>query len=123
MTRASDCRPPSSDLITREWFFCQRPLLTTRAPRRLIFSVNASSVEKGGSGLVSITARAAAFRSSDRTGRIAHRTCSLLRATRNARYYSTARAKVSHLVSRRLTANVQTYGSGGPNEVSSGVVQ
>src|SRR5215469_16810413 len=71
MTRASDCRPPSSDLITREWFFCQRPLLTTRAPRRLIFSVNASSVGKGGSGLVSITARAAALRSSDRTGRIA----------------------------------------------------
>src|SRR5215472_14905648 len=71
MTRASDCRPPSSDLITRELFFPHRPLLTTRAPRLLMFSVNVSSVGKGGSGLVSITTTAAALRSSDRPGRIA----------------------------------------------------
>src|SRR5215472_1935459 len=71
MTRASACRPPSSDLITRELFLPQKPLLTTRAPRLLIFSVNVSSVGKGGSGLVSITATDAALRSSDRPGRIA----------------------------------------------------
>src|SRR5262247_2626474 len=66
MTRASEERLPSSDLITRDSFARQRPLVTTRAPRLLMFSVNVSSVGNGASGLVSITATVTAFRFSYR---------------------------------------------------------
>src|SRR6266571_8816830 len=68
MTRASDWRSPSRDLITKESFGCQSPLVTTRAPRPLVFSVNVSSVGNTRSGLVSITATACTVRFSYRPG-------------------------------------------------------
>src|SRR6266567_759845 len=66
MTRASEWRSPSSDLMTRESFALQRLLVTTRPPRLLMFSVNVSSVGNVESALVSITATAVILRFSDR---------------------------------------------------------
>src|SRR5260370_28635873 len=71
MTRASDWRSPSRDLITRESFADQRTLVTTLAPRPLLFSVKVNSVLDTGSRLVSITATAVAFLFSYRSGCIA----------------------------------------------------
>src|SRR5216684_1998518 len=73
MTRASDWRSPSRDLITRESFADQSVLVTTRAPRPLMFSVNVNSVLDTRSRLVSITATAVALLFSYRSGCIANR--------------------------------------------------
>ncbi len=54
--------------MTRESFGDQSPLVTTRAPVLLMFSVNVSSVGTAGFGLVSITATASALRFSYRPG-------------------------------------------------------
>jgi len=73
MTRASDWRSPSRDLITRESFADQGVLVTTRAPRPLMFSVKVNSVLDTRSRLVSITATAVALLFSYRPGCIANR--------------------------------------------------
>src|SRR6266851_6490107 len=71
MTRASDWRSPSRDLITRESLGDQTCLVMTRAPRSLMFSVKVNSVLDTRSRLVSITAKAVALRFSDRPACIA----------------------------------------------------
>src|SRR6267378_4275358 len=74
MTRPSDWKSPSRDLITRESFADQSFLVTTRAPRPLMFSVKVNSVLDTQSGLVSITATAVALLFSYRPGCISNRT-------------------------------------------------
>ena len=71
MTRASDWRSPSSDLITKGSLADQSLPVTTRAPPLLMFSVTVNSVLDVSSRLVSMTATAATLLSSDRLGCIA----------------------------------------------------
>src|SRR5260370_10055384 len=95
MTRASDWRSPSRDLITKVSFAEQPFLVTNRAPRLLMFSVKVNSLLDA---LVIITATAVALLVSCRPGGIANRTVKPpISDGLAARPFNDASAHVSHL--------------------------